>query len=262
MRKKMLYILAVLAYMAMIAANWAANGIPLNGYTTGAISEMYPNAFVPAGITFSIWGLIYLLLLIMLFYLRPFAFDPTTSLGIDLRKLLQLFLLTCALNIAWIVTWHYLMPLLSLLIMFIFLASLALITAVIGTGIPQGNSRMKYFVHFPFSLYFGWISVAILANVTAVLVDMNWTGFGIADETWAMILMLIATGFALIMMQWRKDVVYSMVVVWALFGIAYKQSQITGTWWEGLPLVALAGVLVILLSAALQINRIRDVYFS
>lgn len=50
-------------YLIMVIVNALANILPINGIDTGAISDSYPNLFAPAGLTFSIWGVIYLLLL-------------------------------------------------------------------------------------------------------------------------------------------------------------------------------------------------------
>ena len=50
------------AFLAVIVFNTLANSLPLNGRGTGELSDIYPNLFVPAGLTFSIWGLIYILL--------------------------------------------------------------------------------------------------------------------------------------------------------------------------------------------------------
>jgi hypothetical protein len=255
---KNLYILSWIAFLAMIAANWAANGLPINGYTTGEISALYPNSFVPAGFTFSIWGLIYLSLLHMLIFSGKYLKGAHATL---LANALPLFLLTCLLNISWIIAWHYLMTLLSVVIMIVFLATLALLSARLGIGLPMGNSRLKWVLHVPFSIYFGWITVASLANVTALLVAMDWGGYGLSEDLWAMILMVIAIAIALIMLQWRKDAFYALVVVWALFGIGSRQASLNDSGWlEGVALVALAGILVILARIALSIPRIKKVY--
>ena len=51
----------VLAFLAVIVVNYLAVTLPIGGMTTGALSDLYPNLFTPAGLTFSIWGLIYLM---------------------------------------------------------------------------------------------------------------------------------------------------------------------------------------------------------
>jgi hypothetical protein len=40
-----------------------ATSLPINGIATGDISDQFPVLFTPAGYVFSIWGVIYLLLL-------------------------------------------------------------------------------------------------------------------------------------------------------------------------------------------------------
>ena len=52
-----------LLWVGVIAINALANILPINGMNTGQISGFYPNYFVPAGFTFGIWSIIYLLLL-------------------------------------------------------------------------------------------------------------------------------------------------------------------------------------------------------
>jgi translocator protein len=49
--------------VAVIVINYLATSLPIGGMSTGELSDLYPNLFVPAGLTFSIWGLIYLFLL-------------------------------------------------------------------------------------------------------------------------------------------------------------------------------------------------------
>jgi hypothetical protein len=76
----------------------------------------------------------------------------------------------------------------------------------------------------PFSVYLGWITIASIANVAATLVSVNWDGFGISQETWAIIIEIIALLIAILVVLTRKDIAYGLVVIWALLGIAVKQS--------------------------------------
>jgi hypothetical protein len=63
-----LSILNLLGFLGTIIVNGLANALPINNRTTGELSDQYPNLFVPAGLTFSIWGLIYILLAIFVVY--------------------------------------------------------------------------------------------------------------------------------------------------------------------------------------------------
>ena len=61
-RRILFAILNITGFVIVVAVNVLAVRLPLNGSTPQQISDQYPNLFVPAGLTFSIWGIIYLLL--------------------------------------------------------------------------------------------------------------------------------------------------------------------------------------------------------
>lgn len=52
----------IVAYIAVLVINYQAVNLPIGGMTTGQLADLYPNLFTPAGLTFSIRGLIYLAL--------------------------------------------------------------------------------------------------------------------------------------------------------------------------------------------------------
>ncbi|MEM8568693.1 MAG: hypothetical protein AAGF85_19710, partial [Bacteroidota bacterium] len=146
----------------VIVVNAMANALPINGMNTGEISALYPNLFVPAGVTFSIWSVIYLGLLG--FTLYPFITGKMLE-----NRLASLFQLTCLLNVSWIFAWHYLLTELSLAIMLLFL--LALIKIYRRLNIT--NNLYCWLVYVPMNIYFAWICVATIANVTALFVKWN-----------------------------------------------------------------------------------------
>jgi predicted histidine transporter YuiF (NhaC family) len=82
----------------------------------------------------------------------------------------------------------------------------------------------KLCVHVPFSVYLGWITVATIANVTAYLVSVNWDGFGISQLTWTILVVSVGVLITLLMLALRKDIAYSLVVLWALLGIWIKRT--------------------------------------
>ena len=59
---RLIKVLVLLTFAAMITVNALANILPINGLGTGDVSDSYPNLFAPAGLTFAIWGVIYVLL--------------------------------------------------------------------------------------------------------------------------------------------------------------------------------------------------------
>ncbi len=216
-------IIAVFAYVAMIIVNFMANGLPINNRSTGEISDAYPNLFTPAGPAFSIWGLIYLLLGVYVVYLF-FKKDPKTD-GI-LKKINALFILTSLANMSWIFAWHYDYIGLSVFIMAILLFSLIKIADIINK--EKFTKLEKFCVRLPFSVYFGWITVATIANITVFLVSVGWNGFGISDFVWTSIILLVGALIGILRMRKDKNIAYGLVLIWAYFWILFKHLSIGG----------------------------------
>ena len=87
-------------------------------------------------------------------------------------------------------------------------------------------TRTEYWsVDVLFSVYLGWITVATVANVTDWLYLVGWNGFGIRAQTWAVIMLAVASLLGLAMALTRRDVGYLSVLVWAFVGIAVKQTS-------------------------------------
>jgi len=211
--------------LGVIALNALANILPINGYNTGQISAFYPNAFVPAGFTFSIWGVIYLLLFSYSIgytyytlkqeqYPKAFAF---------IERINIYFLLTCVFNMSWILAWHYLQIEISLVIMLLFLITLIQLFLKSNTMAGALTSTQKFILQTPFIVYLGWISVATIANSTALLVAYQWNGFGMPPVYWSAAMILIAILLAVLMLQKFKVIPFALVVAWALWGIYNAQ---------------------------------------
>ncbi|MBP1704171.1 MAG: hypothetical protein H6Q38_3278 [Chloroflexi bacterium] len=213
-------IVNVLAVIVMITINVLANALPINGQNTGEISDLFQVFFVPAGYVFSIWGLIYIGLLAFAVYQAL----PAQRENPRLRKIGYWFALSCVANSVWIFMWHYNLFPLSLLVMLVLLASLLVIYLRLDIGRTQVSTVERWCVNIPFSIYLGWITVATVANVTDVLYDVGWTGFGIAPEIWAVIMLIIAAALGVAMAVTRRDVAYLLVLTWAFAGIGVKQA--------------------------------------
>lgn len=194
----------------MLLFNGMAIALPLNGRTTAELSAVYPNLFVPAGITFSVWGLIYLLLI--LFVLAPWT--ARTDPGIEQRTTAP-FVVSCFANGSWIVAWHYELVLLSVLIMGVLLTSLALLYA-------HTRDARAWMVRIPVSVYLGWICVATVANITALLVRMGSDPPIPVQVTLTLVMIGVALGLGLWFLRSFRDRSFGLVVAWALAGIALR----------------------------------------
>lgn len=213
--------LNVLAVLATVVINALANALPLNGQTTGAISDRFRVYFVPAGYVFSIWGLIYLGLIAFAIYQAL----PAQRGNPLLRRTGYLFALSCVANVAWLFLWHYEVFVLTLVAMFALLLLLIAIYLRVGVGRARVSLADKWCIHIPFSLYLGWITVATIANVTAVLYYLRWSGWGISPEAWAIIMLIVGAGVASAVSLTRADITYTLVIIWAFTGIAVKHAS-------------------------------------
>jgi len=220
--------LVVLTYLAMITMNVLANALPLNGRRTGDVSDAYPSLFTPAGVTFSVWGVIYLLLgAHVLYQLGLFRDAPDTAEQSELlNRVGVLFAVSSLANTAWVFAWHYDYIPLSVVLIAVILVCLALIANTLRRAHLTG--RRSWFIGVPFSVYFGWTTVAVVANITVLLVSVQWDGFGLSDATWAIIIVLIAMVIGTITMVRNRDVAYGLVLIWAYIGILIRQMSADG----------------------------------
>ncbi len=211
-------ILIVITFLFTITANGLANALPLNGQTTGTISDSFNVVFVPAGYVFSIWGIIYLLLAGYTLYQAL----PSQRENPSLRRIGFLAALSNVLNGAWIFFWHFNLYVWTMVIMLALLATLIAIYLRLGIGTQKFTTTEKWLVSVPFSVYLGWITVATIANATALLKYSGWSGWGLDGQAWTVILLIAGVVISAAISLRHRDIGYALVLVWAFTGIAVK----------------------------------------
>lgn len=220
MNTKIIRILTLVAYMVMVGVNYLAVLLPLGGRSTGQISDNYQNLFAPAGYAFSIWGLIYTLLGIYAVYQLWREKDELVE------KVNKIFIVNALLNASWLFAWHYDLIWLSVLIM----AGL-LITLIRIADIFRGRaitSKETWLVRLPFSVYFGWITVATIANITVFLVSLGWNGFGLPESFWTVAVLLVGALIGSWRMLRDRFAPYGLVLLWAYGAILFKHLSASG----------------------------------
>ncbi len=224
MQKKSNVLLNFLGLILVIVVNALANILPINGMNTGQISGFYPNYFVPAGFTFGIWGIIYFLLIGFVITSFVIVFGKSNDAMIATVQSISFpFQITCLLNAGWIIAWHYLQLGLSVVIMIALLVFLIKIFSRIKNQISLSSKMYSFWLHQPFFVYLGWISVATIANITALLVGIGWQGGVVSPVTWSIIMIVIAFFLGVFFIIRYKTYAYSFVLAWAFFGIYSKQ---------------------------------------
>ena len=249
-----------IGFAAVVIVNALAVLLPINNRSTQELSDKYPNLFVPAGITFSIWGIIYILLLLFTIYQFAAAFKKNSGERGIFEKIGILFFISCIFNVAWILAWHYEIVWLSLIIMALLLISLISIYVRLGTGRTEIRNSQKILVNIPFSVYLGWITIAAIANATALLVKINWNKFGIGDQLWTIIVIAVGVAITLIILFSRNDIFYCLVVVWALAGILLKRMADSSMPDQSVIIASIAGMSIIGLGIILQLIRKKKIY--
>lgn len=210
-----LNILNLIGFILMVTVNVLANALPIAGRTTGEISDFVGNLFVPAGFTFSIWGIIYLALAFFVFY--NFKNVKKWPVSDAVKEIGFLFLISCVINAVWIVCWHNLYIGTSLVLM------IGLLTTLILIYLKTRSLDTPMAINIPFSIYLGWISVATIANTAGFLTFIGWNGFGIAPQIWTVFMLSIATVLGIIVLFRYRDYAFVGVLLWAFFGILYKR---------------------------------------
>jgi len=233
------------AYIFMILVNGLAGSTSiLGGKFTAEISDANPTLITPAGYVFSIWGIIYVLLgIFVVVQALPSekGKDYKSSIG-------WLFVLSSIFNVVWLFLWQFEYLGLSVVLMFLLLASLISIYLRLDIGKTKVRFREKFAVHVPFSTYLGWITIASIANIAVTLVSLNWGGLGILSETWATLIIIVALLITIMVLATRKDIAYGLVIVWAFIGIASGQ---IGN--QKIVTLALASAVIVLLILAATI---------
>jgi len=205
-------IINLLALIFVIIINYLSNSLPFNQQTTSEIANRLDVLFTPAGYVFSIWGLIYFLLVVWVFrgFSKNRREEPIYTVATPL------FVLSCLLNSFWLFLWHYQYFILSVVIMVSLLVTLIFLYKTVkksATGL--GNI-------VPFSVYLGWVSVATIANISYVLVDSGWNQFGLSDVFWTVTILFVAAGLAILFRLREKDAIFPLVFVWAFIGIGVQ----------------------------------------
>lgn len=205
----------VVAYLAMIAVNALANALPLFGRSTEEVSGTYPTLFTPAGFTFAVWGVIYLLLAVFVVY----QVLPRSAGSGRLAAARPLFVLSCVLNAVWLLSWHALAITVSELLMLALLATLVLLYLRVDAWRAPVRGAERWCLDLPFAVYLGWISVATIANTAIFLVSQGVDGGGSAPLV-TIVMVAAAALLGLLAAATRRDWGYTLVIAWGLGGIA------------------------------------------
>lgn len=240
----MMAYLVVLSVLATITVNGLANALPINGQTTGEISNRFEVFFTPANYVFAIWGLIYLGLLVLSVYQAL----PAQRDHSRLQRARPWIALSGPANVAWLLLWHYEQFPLTMLAMLGLFGTLVVSYQRLRIGQAPATRAERWAVQAPISLYLGWISVATIANATVLLAYWEWGGWGVAPEIWTIAVLAAALAIGWMLALRRKEFIVPAVLVWAFVGIALRNSGadlVAGAAWIAALIAAAAGLVAL-----------------
>lgn len=228
--KKTYALVNLVLIFAVIAWNYIANALGINGNTIGSLSSEYNSLFTPAGYAFSIWGPIFLGLIALGIYMVRAAFSDQME-NEFITRLGPWLLLANLANGAWVYFWLNEQTGISVMMMLIILISLIISILVLNMERKEVPSGQAIWVWWPLGIYSGWIAVATIANIAATLAKSDWS-FLLSETTWAIVMIIVAAvlNIALILTRRMRD--FALVGIWALLAIwARHRGSIPGIEW-------------------------------
>lgn len=251
MKNKIYAVLNLLSVVAVIYVNYYSVLFGINGNTVGSLSGRYDNLFTPASFAFSIWGIIFLSMVVFAVY----QFIDTFFLKRNQDMFEQIgykFLVTNIGNCTWVFVWLYEWTGLSVLVMMVML--FCLLSTVLQADRTKVFSSFvrSAFIWFPIMIYAGWINVAMVANISAYLSKLGWEGGFLTESQWAIALILIATLLNLAVLVRKGFWQFAIVGIWALFAI-YSRHQAN---FSSIAVVAATGAVAI--AAGIVILQVRS----
>lgn len=246
--KKKIGLNAIFFILTLVVNTLGGLGL-INDMSQSDVSDKYFTLITPAGFTFSIWSVIYGLIAasLVVLYLRR----ETSYYQRALDKITPLFILTSVLNMAWIVLFSY--ELVELSNLFIFAYTIVL--ALICKQLLAINDRKHFLLPLTFGLNTGWLMIAAVVNVASSLVKLEWNGFGLSDDLWGMIILIVAILIVVFVTTQTHNAAIPLPIAWAYFGIHQSLATEHPGDYGILQLIAIIGLVVLIGVAAIQLYK-------
>lgn len=240
-------IIALASFGFVLVMNAVATALPLSGLSVGEVSRRYDTLFAPIDFTFGIWGLIYL-------GLTVYSFAQLTTDTPTIRAITPWFIVANLLNGTWIIAWRLELLWLSALILALLLLSLYKINRV--TTATRTDLSGTLLVRIPFAIYFGWVTVATIANISSLLVQQGLgDGFWLSAETWTVVILVVAVLIGSATALVNSSPTYSLVLVWAFWGI-YSRHMSPSEWNQQYPAIIFAVQILLLILAVVTVGSL------
>lgn len=234
--------------VTLIINGLGAGGL-INGLSQKEISDKYLTLITPSPSTFSIWSVIYGLLIISMILMIAKKDSVYYQSAVD--EITLLFRISCGLNIAWIVLFSFLQVELST----IFIIGFVIVLAMICQKLKKIHTGKRFLLPLTFGLYTGWLMIATVVNIAAALVKLEWGGFGVSEEIWAILTLIAALFIVFYVLHQTENPIIPLPVAWAYLGIYQflKAPEGFQGQYGALQIIALAGMAILIGMAAIRL---------
>ncbi|MCL4638878.1 MULTISPECIES: hypothetical protein [Olivibacter] len=222
----------------------------IGGYTMGEMSAKYESGITPAAFTFSIWSVIYTALFLMLIVHLIKAFSEQQQFVTN-QEVFQIgfsFSINQLAIATWVYTWLNDIPGLSLVLLLVQLFTLYYMAKRLQLLIPQKGKLSLFITQLPLSIYFGWITIACLANFAAWLVSLGWLANPAVDLYVSYALLLTAAVLGTVTVYFKHNIFYGLIIIWGIYGILMKRFEEADPYFHSLIYVGAFGIILILLA--------------
>lgn len=229
----------------------------INDIDVAEISSRHPTLFTPAPITFTIWILIYFLLLVFCIYhiFTAFKYPDTYPANEHTYRMGGLFILCHLTTAAWLYCWTHEWLGYSLGLIAFQLILLIAMNGRLHIYQREASVASKIFTQLPLSIWFAWICIATLASVAVYLTSVGWSGWGLTTVQWTQLLIALAIFIGICVVIGRRNVFFGLVMIWALCGIILNRTKGGAPDYPGIVLVAEVGLVIMGIVCLLQLAR-------
>ncbi len=240
MKPRLLVILNTLTFLLALYINFLSSTGVISGDTVSDISSKYTTLITPAGYAFAIWGFIYIMLTGFIGFQWYSVFKSKDDTLVKDSGLW--FTISNLANTMWIIAWVNDWVLMSVFFMILLLISLSKLVIRNRLEIWDAPLRIMLFVWWPITFYFGWIILASVVNISALIVSLNLGIQAGVTELLAIIVLVVATVIYLVLLAKRNLREAALVGIWGLIAIAVKQYEVNAS--IGITAIILALILI------------------
>ena len=189
-----------------ITAFW----IGINDITTINSIERLPLLFLPASFVY----LFVVVLFASLFFYVWRAFTNRQTIFFITRLQILLFVIACALQIAFFYAWHHELYMPAFILFALQLLSLF--------GLHMTYPFHKEYIHLrvPIAMWLGWNLFFCFTIISYITVYYDWHDFGLSNALWVVIMLTVGTATALHLRYHHFDRIIPAIFILGYIGIA------------------------------------------